>query len=322
MVALGGLSFLTPLDAVFALAAVVPLAALVARERRAGSVRRLLRVAGPGPRALLPTAIAVALLPALVAVGAAQPVVVRERLVAQRADAEAYFVIDTSLSMEAAARAGAPTRLTRAKWLALRLEHTLPDVPVGIASMTDRALPNLLPTTDEALFRNTLVQSVGINEPPPSQSYPGRATTFQALVPLVESHFYSQEAQRRLLIVFTDGEADRVPSLIRYTLQRRVTPLFVHVWQPGERIFHAGRADPKYASDPSSELALQQLAALAGGRVFGEGQEGAIARAARDAVGRAGTRASVSAYARVALAPWFVLAGIVPLGFLLYRRNL
>jgi hypothetical protein len=30
----------------------------------------------------------------------------------------------------------------------------------------------------------------------------------------------------------------------------------------------------------------------------------------------------VVGYARVALAPWFVLAGVIPLGFLLYRRNL
>ena len=29
----------------------------------------------------------------------------------------------------------------------------------------------------------------------------------------------------------------------------------------------------------------------------------------------------VLGYARVALAPWFVLAGIIPLAFLLYRRN-
>jgi hypothetical protein len=29
----------------------------------------------------------------------------------------------------------------------------------------------------------------------------------------------------------------------------------------------------------------------------------------------------VLGYARIALAPWFLLAGIFPLGFLLYRRN-
>jgi hypothetical protein len=31
--------------------------------------------------------------------------------------------------------------------------------------------------------------------------------------------------------------------------------------------------------------------------------------------------AHVNAYARVALAPWFALGGILPLGFLFYRRN-
>ena len=41
----------------------------------------------------------------------------------------------------------------------------------------------------------------------------------------------------------------------------------------------------------------------------------------RDVVeGSAGT--AVLVYARVPLAPWFVLAGVFPLGFLLYRRNL
>ena len=35
-----------------------------------------------------------------------------------------------------------------------------------------------------------------------------------------------------------------------------------------------------------------------------------------------GTEAVVNTYARVPLAPWFVLGGIAPLGFLLWRRNL
>ena len=33
------------------------------------------------------------------------------------------------------------------------------------------------------------------------------------------------------------------------------------------------------------------------------------------------TQKQVDAYARVPLAPWFVLAGILPLAFLLWRRN-
>src|SRR5207249_11550657 len=127
-------------------------------------------------------------LPALVAVAAAQPVVVRERMVQERADAQAFFVLDTSLSMRAAAGPGAPTRLARAKRLAMRLERTLGDVPVGIASMTDRSLPNLMPTTDQTLFDRTVEQAIAVNQPPPSQTYPDRATTFDPLVPLVDSH--------------------------------------------------------------------------------------------------------------------------------------
>ena len=67
-----------------------------------------------------------------------------------------------------------------------------------------------MPTTDQTLFERTVTQSVGIDEPPPSQQYQGRATTFAALVPLVESHFYSPGVQRRVLIVFTDGESAKV----------------------------------------------------------------------------------------------------------------
>jgi hypothetical protein len=38
-------------------------------------------------------------------------------------------------------------------------------------------------------------------------------------------------------------------------------------------------------------------------------------------VGDAQTHTFSSGYARVPLAPWFVLAALVPLAFLLWRRN-
>jgi len=322
MLALFGVSFLTPLDALFVLAAALPLAALVRNERRAGAIRRLLSLATPGRRALVPVAVALVLLPALVAVAAAQPVVVREQLVNERADAQAFVLFDTSLSMRAAAAPGGATRLTRAKRLALRLQAALPDVPIGIASMTDRSLPNLMPTTDRTLFERTVYQAIAIDSPPPSQQYKTRATTFSALVPLVESHFFSQGVQRRLLIVLTDGESSRISPLLKLTLHRRVATVLVHVWEPGERIYHNGRPDPRYVADPSSNAELGSLADIAGApRPFDEHDVAGIDRASRDAVGRAGTRTRVDSYARVALAPWFVLGAVVPLGFLLWRRN-
>ena len=317
-----GISFLTPLDGLFVLAALVPLAALLRTEQRAARIRQLLRVSSPGRRALAPLAIARVLLPALVAIAAAQPVVVRQQLVNERADAQGFILFDTSLSMQASAAPDAPTRLARAKRLAIRLQEALPDVPLGIASMTDRSLPNLLPTTDSTLFDRTIAQSVRIDSPPPSQLYPDRATTFDALIPIVESRFYSSSVQRRLLVILTDGEATKISPLLKLSVQRRVTPVFVHVWQPGERIFHRGKADPRYNADPTSTAALRDVAQITDGTLYDERQLNRIVRASRNAVGRAGTEAVVNTYARVPLAPWFVLGGIAPLGFLLWRRNL
>jgi len=320
---MAGLTFLTPLASLFVLAAAVPLAALALAERRAGRIRRLLRARGPGRRALVPVVLALVLLPCLVAVAAAQPVVVRQRQVSERADAQAFVVIDTSLSMRASARAGAPTRIERAKQLALRLERALPDVPFGVASMTDRTLPNLMPTVDGTLFTRTIEQAVGIDRPPPSQPHKGRATTFDAIAPLVQSQFYAPGVEHKVLIVLTDGEAEPLSPVLRLTLQRQVHPFLVHVWAAGERIHRrGGKVVPGYTADPSSAAALRRLAAIAAGRTFSEHDFARLERATRDAAGEARTQTQVTSYARVPLAPWFVLAGAVPLAFLLWRRNL
>lgn len=316
------MTFLTPFAAVFALVAAVPVAALVLTERRAREVRRLLRVPSPGRRALLPVALALVLLPCLVAVAAAQPVVIRQQSVQERADAQAFILFDTSLSMKASAAPGQPTRLRRAKALALKVEAALPDVPFGVASMTDRSLPNLMPTVDRTTFDRTVEQAVAVDRPPPSQPHQGRATTFDAIVPLVQSNFFAQGVQRRVLIVFTDGESAKLSSVTKLTLQRRVTPIYVHVWEPGERIYkRGGKPDPHYAADDASGAALLNLAQVTQGALFDEHQLAKIEHASRAAVGQAPTRTFVSAYARVPLAPWFVLAALAPLAFLLWRRS-
>jgi hypothetical protein len=316
------MTFLTPFAAVFVLVAAVPIAALVLTERRAREVRRLLRVRAPSRRALVPVALALVLLPCLVAVAAAQPVVIRQQSVDERADAQAFILFDTSLSMKASAAPGQLTRLQRSKALALKIEAALPDVPFGIASMTDRSLPNLMPTVDRTTFDRTVEQSVAVDRPPPSQQHKGRATTFDALVPLVQSNFFTQGVQRRLLIVFTDGESAELSSVTKLTLQRRVTPIYVHVSEPGERIFkRGGKPDLHYVADDDSGAALLNLAQVTQGALFDEHELSRIEHASRAAVGEAQAHTVVSAYARMPLAPWFVLAALAPLAFLLWRRN-
>ena len=71
-----------------------------------------------------------------------------------------------------------------------------------------------------------------------------RATSFEALVPIIQSNFFAQTVDRRVVVVFTDGEASKLVPYLNITLHRRVEPVYVHVWRDGERIYHGGRVDP------------------------------------------------------------------------------
>lgn len=319
-----GLTFLTPLDALFALAAVIPLAALWLAQTRMERVRRLFSLASPRRRELVAVIVALALLPVLMGVAAAQPVVIRHQLLGQRLDVQAFFVFDTSTSMTARTGPHGVTRLERAKREAEEVIAKLGDIPVGVATMTDRVLPDLMPSTSQVLIRRTLAQSVGIDRPQPSQLYKGRATTFSALYPIPYSNFYSPGVRHRILVVFTDGEATPIRTAVGYELARAMTvaPLFVRVWAPTERIYVHGRVDPRYRPDPTSARALSRFASAAHGRVFSENDLTPLVQEIRAEAGSDPVTTQVLGYARVALAPWFLLAGVIPLGFLLYRRNL
>jgi hypothetical protein len=320
-----GLSFLTPLAGLFALAAAVPLAALFLMEGRMRRLRQLFSLATPKRRELVTAAVALASLPALVAVAATQPVLIHKQTLTERVDAQVFLVFDTSLSMSARGDPGAPTRLTRAKQEARALVPQLGDIPVGIATMTDRILPNLMPTTNVGVALRTLDQSVWIDQPPPSLRYHGRATTLEALLPVETDRLFPPGIRHRILVIFTDGEEHALPpfsSLDTFAQQLSIPPLFVHVWAPTERIYAHGRIDPNYVPDPSSGRVLTQFARLTHGQVFGEGDLKGLLGGIHAEAGSKPATTAVLGYARVALGPWFVLAGVVPLCFLLYRRNL
>jgi hypothetical protein len=139
---------------------------------------------------------------------------------------------------------------------------------------------------------------------------------------VINSHFFSDTAKRRLLVVLTDGEASRDLELFGIGIGHAIRPVFVHVWQPGEHIYYKGRIDPRYVSDPTSDALLHRAAALSSGSVFEEDQVGPLVHEARQQLGSGPSESHVDAYARIALAPWVALAGVLPLGFLFYRRNL
>ncbi len=142
-------------------------------------MRGALGVVEPRRRELVPPLVGLVLGGVLLGLAAAQPVFewTSDRTV--RTDAEAFVVLDVSRSMLAQRSLDEPMRIERAKKAATELRAALPDVPVGVASLTDRVLPHLFPSADQEVFEATLERSVGIEQPPPRSSFLTGATSLE-----------------------------------------------------------------------------------------------------------------------------------------------
>jgi len=318
------LTFLTPLGAAFALTALLPLAIFLVRERRARRIRRALGLRHPSHVSRLPLVVVLAAVPTLFALAAMQPVIETTRTVHERTDAEVFVVVDISRSMLAAAGPDAPTRLERARLEAERLRVRFPQVPIGILSMTDRILPHLFPTTDRRVFAATLEQAIGIERPPPVLFYSTRATSLDSLAGIPTREYFSPSARKRLLIVLTDGESRPLEGKLARAFSRRsrIETLLVHYWSADERIYETGVAERGYRPDRVSRDVLDRVASLVDGRVFSETETDALEDAAVRALGTGATRKRVIEGERRALMPYATLAVLLPLGFVLLRRNL
>ncbi len=293
-------------------------------EARTRGLRRRFALKPPRQRELVTAAVALTLLPALVGVAATQPVLVHKAELTVRTDTQLFLVFDTSLSMSARTGPHGATRLERAKREARALIPQLGDTPTGVATMTDRILPCLMPDTNSGLVLRTVNQSAQIDEPPPSQLYPDRASTFTALVPLASGGFFPPSVKHPLVVIFTDGEEHASPPPIGqygYAGDVSIPPIFVHVWAPTERIYVGGHVDPNYRPDPTSGSVLTHFAALTHGRVLREGDVGGLLGAIRAQAGSDPQTTQVLGLTRIELGPWLLLAGILPLGYLLWQRN-
>ncbi|MEX2645379.1 MAG: VWA domain-containing protein [Gaiellaceae bacterium] len=316
-------TFLTPEGGLLALGALLPLAGLLAVSRRAGTVRRALALAPrPRRRLVLPVAAALAA-SALLGLAAAQPVLARTTTLAVRTDAQVFVVVDVSRSMLASLGPGGPTRLSRAKAVTSELREELSGIPVGLASLTDRTLPHLFPSADEDVFRATLARSIGIEQPPPRSTFSQNATSFDSLADVATRRFFSSTAERRLLVVLTDGESTPITAgrVGRLLGRASVRSVFVHLWDPAERVYTNGRAEPQYRPDPSGRTLLEALAVATGGSVYSEAAAAAAARKSRELLGSGPTRAQGVREARSGLAAYLALAALLPVGLLLARPD-
>jgi hypothetical protein len=317
-----GLSFLTPVAVLFGLLAAIPLAVFVGRRRRVEQVRAALGLRGGSGRSWLALAICLAAVPVLVGVAAAQPVITSTRTVPQRSDVEVFVVLDTSRSMAASSATGEPTRFERAREQAIALQDELRDIPLGIASFTDRVLPHLFPTVDQRVYRETMREAMGIERPPPSTSFGTNVTSLDALGVVPTLGFFAPKARKRALVVFTDGESQPVSTLGTDFAQGKVDVTFVRMGDGSDQIWDSGVAEAGYTPDPDAAETLAAAAAVVEGRVLEEAEVSEVAAAVRTALGTGPTTPRRIEGNRQALMPYVALLAIIPLGFVLYRRNL
>jgi VWA domain-containing protein len=307
------------------LAVVIPVAAFVVFERRAERVRRILRLPVPPPRARTLILVSITVIGAALGIAAAQPVLTRSTPRALRTDAEVFAVFDNSRSMEARTLGG-QSRFQRAKRIADRVRAELPDVPFGVASFAIFVLPHLFPTGDSAVFNATVRDAVRIGSPPsPNVFAPTERTTDLSAIGAMSDSFFDHSAKRRLVIVFTDGESNKFfPGDVGIAFHHPfVQTIFVHIWDPRERIYlPGGREDPGYRPDPSSGSQLNALATATRGAVFSEHDVGGIVRRARSDLGSGPVKHLAPEPGRTPLAPWVLGIAFVPLAFIIRRRNL
>jgi hypothetical protein len=315
-------TFLTPAAGLVALAAILPLVAFVRTTRRTEQVRSRLRLAAPQGSPWLTVAALVAVA-VLVGIAAAQPVVEDWDDTPERVDAQAFFVFDTSRSMMASSGPGRPTRFDRAAAAARQMRKALGDLPVGIASMTDRVLPHLFPSSNHSSFESVLRYSIGVDRPESDLADDKRATDL-GVTRFVAAGNYFRGTERRLLVVLTDAETKQfnVERLTGTFVDSGVQTIVIRFWRAGERVYGPSGVEEAYVPDPGSALAAETYARAVNGDVFQESQIGDAITAARSKLGSGTSVTRVKTVDIQPLGPFVLLIALVPLAFLLVRRNL
>ena len=319
---LGALTFLSPRAAALCIPALIAVAAVSIGYRRADAVRRALRLPPPSPARVRARLALLASVATLLSLAAAQPALTNDSSLRVRRDVQALFVVDISRSMAASARRDSPTRLDRAARAATRLRAAIPGVAAGVATLTDRVLPDLFPVPDRTGFAAVLQRGLAIESPPP-QASAVRATSYSALQSIPGGGYFDRHARSRIVVVLTDGESAPVQNVEvadAFAANPGYHVLFIRFWQAGEAIYGAdGQAEPAYRPDPSGQATLDSLASALHGNAYGESDVGAAEQRLTQLVGTGPTvRATAGVQRQTALAPYVaalaLLAAIALLG--------
>jgi von Willebrand factor type A domain len=303
----------------------LPLGALLFAEQSLSTLCDRLGIRAPGRRGAVVMGTAFALFAIFVGLAAAQPVVSSRQGIKGRVDAETFFIFDVSRSMAARSGPTDPTRLARARDAAKRLRNDLGDVPIGIASFTDRLLPHLFPTVSTNTLLATMDRAIGVDRPPAGLPWGDNlGTKLGSIGDIATAGYFSPESRHRAAVVFTDGETlpDDISTLSKRLEQGNVRLFFVRLWDVNERVYERGVVNTAYVPDPTSGSQLESLAGQLGARVFTPDETASAARDIRDLMGSGPTGVRGYELESSELAPYVFALSLVPLLFLLWRRNL
>lgn len=317
--------FLTPLGWLVACAALLPAGAAVVRDRREQRVGQALGLIRPPAGARFAGAIAAVVAVLLLAAATARPAVQTSGVAQLRTDTQMYFLIDISRSMLARPGPRGETRFARALAAADTIRSGLADIPAGVASLTDRPLPHLFPSANRRVFSAVLHRALGIERPPPGSGpsmRPVVETNLESIGQFSSAAYFGPKVRHRLVILFSDGESTSyLPLALATELHaEHIHLLVVHFWNAAERVYSAGRAE-RYRPDAGSLPFLRQVAAQTSRKpVFEETDTHDVVRDARSLLGR-GPTVPVGRPKRLELAPYAALAALLPIAFVLLRRD-
>jgi hypothetical protein len=337
----GGLSFLTPSGALIALAVIVPVAAFARVAAKAARGRAILHLDRPAESnyLALPTVVAV---PLLLALAAAGPAIRTHSARHVRTDAQAMFVFDISRSMLASSDLGTPTRLAQASALAIRLRNsTLAPIPSGVSTVTTLLLPHLFPTADAGTFDSTVRDTVSVEQPPPPFLAPGSpGTSYSALAPLRDQGYFGPQSTKRLAIFFTDGESGPYdPAALAQALvqpgyidtnvgqpeakpEPPISLFIIRVGSRADRVYHRnGTTEAAFRPDRQAPEIVSALAAATHGHVYTGSQLTSASRDIRSFLGDGESTRHGLQTRTLLLAPYIVLAALVPLASVIWKRN-
>jgi hypothetical protein len=309
MLAISQLVFLTPRAALVGLAFVVPLITLSIRERASSRARSILGLQRPNRALVLARPIGFVVLAALVAATAAQPAIRETDSTPVRSDAELLLTFDVSRSMLATGAPGGVVRLERARALGTDVHAALPNVPTGIATLTNRMMPLLFPTGDARGVNAVIDHSLRIMQPPPERLTAARASSLGALSLAADRSYYNPSARKRVLVVLSDLDSDffSLAGTLRLLRQHRIEPFLVRVAVPGERIFDSAGRPNAYVSESTVTVDALRRAKW---HAFEEGEPKRLVSEIRAYLGDGPVGASGVVESQHSLAPLFALAAL------------